>query len=75
MENNKQKGRTIDPNSKRQQKLAAQAEAKANGVEIKRGRSADPTSKRQQKLAARAANPDAKRGRPSKVPTAQTVMA
>lgn len=66
MENNKQKGRQVDPNSKRQQKLAAQALAKANGTEIKRGRQADPTSKRQQKLATKASGVEVKRGRPAK---------
>ncbi len=71
MESNKTKGRAINPNSKRQQKLAAQAEAKANGTEIKRGRNADPTSKRQQKLANKATaianGTPIQRGRPTKV--------
>lgn len=38
MSETKQKGRPTNANSKRQQKLQAQAEAKAQGVVIKRGR-------------------------------------
>ena len=69
-ETTKHQGRQVDPNSKRQQKLAARATALANGTPIKQGRQADPNSKRQQQLAARAtaiANGTAsKRGRPAK---------
>jgi len=60
MSETKQRGRAVDPNSKRQQKLATRA---ANGPGA-RGRAVDPNSKRQQKLAAVAANGPGKRGRP-----------
>ncbi|VDO18285.1 unnamed protein product [Brugia timori] len=49
-----QRGRKIDPNSKRQAKLAKRAEVLQSGGEVKRGRPAIAESKRQQRLAKRA---------------------
>lgn len=61
----KSRGRSTDPNSKRQQNLAAKAARVASGETVKRGRAADPNSKNQQRLAAKAANPGRPKGRPS----------
>ena len=47
----KKQGRPVNPNSERQARLAAQAAAKAAGVEIKRGRPVEETSARQARLA------------------------
>lgn len=58
----KQRGRKVDPNSARQQKLAR----KASGVTLQRGRAADPNSARQQKLARKVSGVVGKRGRPAK---------
>lgn len=67
------KGRKTNPNSARQIKLAAKAEAIANGTSIKPGRAADPNSKRQLKLAAKAAavasGETVTKGRPKKATT------
>lgn len=65
----KQIGRPVDPNSKRQQKLAAIAARKAEfGDYVPLGRKADPTSKRQAKLAEiaakKASGAEVKKGRP-----------
>lgn len=62
MSDTKQRGRAVNPNSKRQQKLASLA---LNGPSP-RGRAVDPNSKRQQILADRAANGLKQRGRPKK---------
>lgn len=68
-EQTKQPGRAVNPNSKRQQKLAAQAAAIANGTPIKQGRAVNPNSKRQQAIAAKqdaiANGVVVKRGRPA----------
>ena len=67
----KVKGRPVNTNSVRQQKLAEKAEFIANGGSTKRGRPTAPDSKRQTKLAAReariAAGLGVRPGRPKKV--------
>lgn len=67
----KQKGRPVNVNSARQQKLAKVAELKAQGIEIKRGRKPVETSKNQAKKARfealRAQGIEIKRGRPKMV--------
>jgi hypothetical protein len=66
----KAKGRPVNTNSVRQQKLAKVAELKAQGIEIKRGRKPVETSKNQAKKARfealRAQGVEIKRGRPAK---------
>lgn len=47
----KSKGRPVNMNSARQQRLALQAELKQNGVTVKRGRPVAADSARQQRLA------------------------
>lgn len=64
MSDTKQKGRTINPNSARQQKLAAKAARIASGETVKRGRAVNPNRASQLKKAERLANPKSK-GRPS----------
>lgn len=67
----KARGRKVNPNSARQQKLAMYASLKEQGLNIKRGRKVNETSARQQRLNAyqeRIANGEMiKRGRPKKV--------
>ena len=67
----KVKGRPVNTNSVRQQKLAKVAELKAQGVEIKRGRKPVETSKNQTKKARfealRAQGVEIKRGRPKMI--------
>jgi hypothetical protein len=67
----KQRGRKVNENSVRQQKLAMQAKLAAEGLTIKRGRKVNENSVRQQRLAAfqeRIENGEVvKRGRPKKV--------
>ena len=66
-----QRGRKVNANSARQQKLAMYANLKEQGLNIKRGRKVNETSARQQRLAAFQARIEAgetvKRGRPKKV--------
>ena len=66
----KVKGRPVNTNSVRQQKLAKVAELKAQGIEVKRGRKPVETSKNQAKKARfealRAQGVENKRGRPAK---------
>jgi hypothetical protein len=66
----KVKGRPVNTNSVRQQKLAKIAELKAQGIEVKRGRKPVETSKNQAKKARfealRAQGVEIKRGRPAK---------
>jgi hypothetical protein len=66
-----QRGRKVNANSARQQKLAMYAKLQSEGLAIKRGRKVNETSARQQRLAsfeARIANGEVvKRGRPKKV--------
>ena len=68
-----QRGRKVNANSARQQKLAMYVKLQAEGLAIKRGRKVNETSARQQRLAsfeARIANGEVvKRGRPKKVQT------
>jgi hypothetical protein len=67
----KVKGRPVNTNSVRQQKLAKVAELKAQGVEIKRGRKPVETSKNQTKKARfealRAQGVEIRRGRPKMI--------
>jgi hypothetical protein len=67
----KVKGRPVNTNSVRQQKLAKVAELKAQGVEIKRGRKPVETSKNQAKKARfealRAQGVEIRRGRPKMI--------
>lgn len=67
----KQKGRPVNTNSVRQQKLAKVAELKAQGIEVKRGRKPVETSKNQAKKARfealRAQGIEVRRGRPKMV--------
>ena len=67
----KVKGRPVNTNSVRQQKLAKVAELKAQGVEIKRGRKPVETSKNQAKKARfealRAQGVKIRRGRPKMI--------
>lgn len=64
MSETKRQGRASNPNSARQQKLAARAALIASGGTIKRGRTANPNSASSLKKAERLANPKPK-GRPS----------
>jgi len=71
-----QLGRPVNPTSERQKRLAAIAERKASGAEIKRGRPVVADSVRQQRLAdqaqrAAANGGTAKRGRPVKADSAR----
>lgn len=74
----KQRGRKVNPNSARQQRLELKAALIEAGVEIQRGRKIDPNSPRQQRLAAlnekRASGVYAGRGRPKKVTTEQIMV-
>lgn len=67
----KVKGRPVNTNSVRQQRLAKAAELKAQGVEIKRGRKPVETSKNQAKKARfealRAQGVEIRRGRPKMI--------
>ena len=67
----KVKGRPVNTNSVRQQKLAKVAELKAQGVEIKRGRKPVETSRNQTKKARfealRAQGVEIRRGRPKMI--------
>ena len=67
----KVKGRPVNTNSVRQQRLAKAAELKAQGVEIKRGRKPVETSKNQAKKvrfeALRAQGVEIRRGRPKMI--------
>jgi hypothetical protein len=67
----KVKGRPVNTNSVRQQRLAKVAELKAQGVEIKRGRKPVETSKNQAKKARfealRAQGVEIRRGRPKMI--------
>ena len=63
----KQRGRPSNPNSARNQKLAAKAARIANGETVRPGRTVDPNSKNQQRLAARLARGPVTKGRPKKV--------
>ena len=69
----KQRGRKVNLNSARQQKLALKATLVEQGLTIQRGRKPNENSARQQRLAAfaeRIANGEVvKRGRPKKVAT------
>ncbi len=71
-----QLGRPVNPTSERQKRLAAIAERKASGAEIKRGRPVVADSDRQKRLAeqaerAAANGGTAKRGRPVKADSAR----
>jgi len=71
-----QLGRPVNPTSERQKRLAAIAERKSSGAEIKRGRPVVAESARQQRLAeqaerAAANGGTAKRGRPVKADSAR----
>jgi hypothetical protein len=71
----KQRGRKVNPNSVRQQKIAMKQTLVEQGLTIQRGRKPNETSARQQRLAmfaARIANGEVvKRGRPKKQATTE----
>lgn len=72
----KQLGRKVNPNSARQQRLAAMQAKKDSGMEVKRGRPVNGASARQARLAAMQAKAEAnggsvKRGRPANMDSAR----
>lgn len=71
----KQRGRKVNPNSARQLKIAAREALAEQGLTIQRGRKPNESSARQQRLAmfaARIANGEVvKRGRPKKQATTE----
>ena len=75
MNETKQRGRKVNPNSARQLKLSMRVTLAEQGLTIQRGRKPNETSARQQRLAAfaeRMANGEViKRGRPKKQATTE----
>ena len=71
----KQRGRKVNPNSARQQKIAMKQALVEQGLTVQRGRKPNESSARQQRLAAfaaRIANGEVvKRGRPKKQATTE----